>query len=229
MPAAPSDFPAANPPGRTFLHFVDFGCGTGGSIEAVEQLLGGQGLGVDISEEAVARCRAAGLPAEQGDLLRYEGRSIALAITAFDLLPEIGDRTQFEQAVIRMVLAARNFVLIQHNYFDADSALMLQGKHIPGHFTKRVRFKPTMADYTTLLLRLAPAHSIIGFAFFGIGEARPVPLGNGGEAAPAPAPEVYRSLRVIIGRKDMDRFHQALRRCRAGRELFRWERGDAAA
>lgn len=215
-------------PASPYLTFLDFGCGQGGSIEAVRQLLGGQGLGVDISAEAVARCRAAGLPAEQGDLLRYEGRSTALAITAFDLLPEIGDRADFEQAVLRMVLAARNFVLIQHSYFDADSALALAGLHIPGHFGKRVRFKPTMADYAALLHRLAPAHAITGFAFFGLGEARPVRLDPGGAAAGGIAlPELHRSLRVIIGRKDLDRFHQALRRCRAGRELFRWE-GEGA-
>jgi SAM-dependent methyltransferase len=213
-----------------YLNFLDFGCGTGGSIEAMRQLLGGQGLGVDISAEAVAQCRAAGLPAEQGDLLRYEGRSTALAITAFDLLPEIGDRADFEQAVLRMVLAARNFVLIQHAYFDADTALALAGQHVPGHFGRRIRFKPTMADHIALLLRLAPTHAICGFALFGLGEARRAPLGSeGGMAEPSlrwAMPEVHRSLRVIIGRKDKDRFRQALRRCQAGRELFRWERGD---
>ncbi|MBS7790000.1 class I SAM-dependent methyltransferase [Roseococcus sp. SDR] len=229
MPDATADS-SEPPPPAGFLNFIDFGCGTGASIEAARQLLGGRGLGIDISAEAVARCRAAGLPAETGDLLRYEGRNTALAATAFDLLPEIGDRADFEQAVARMILAARNFVLIQHAYFDADSALALNGQHIPGHFGKRIRFKPTMADHMALLLRLAPAHAICGFAFFGLGEARSVPLGleNGvaDRGSPPAMPELHRSLRVIIGRKEQDRFRQALRRCKAGRELFRWEGPD---
>lgn len=232
MSTAAADVPTPDSR-RTKLQFIDFGCGTGASIGLVRNLLGGNGLGIDVSEPAVAQCRQAGLPAEVGDLLRYEGRSTAMAITAFDLLPEIGDRADFEQAVARMILAARNFVLIQHHYFDADSALALTGRHIPGHFAKRVRFKPTLADYVTLLLRLAPAHSICGFALFGLGDASPAPLGHGEglvEAGlPTPMPELHRSLRVIIGRKEMERFHQALRRCRAGQELYRWERGGPAA
>lgn len=233
MAASDPNLPTADGT-RGYLQFIDFGCGTGGSIEFVRGLLGGNGLGIDISEQAVAQCRQAGLQAEAGDLLHYEGRSVAVAITAFDLLPEIGDRADFEQAVARMILAARNFVLIQHHFFDADSALALNGQHVPGHFAKRVRFKPTMADYTTLLFRLAAAHSICGFAFFGVGDARLAPLGTEGGMAeanpPIPAmPEMHRSLRVVIGRKDIDRFREAVRRCRTGRELFRWEQRDATA
>ncbi|MBX9748761.1 MAG: methionine biosynthesis protein MetW [Roseococcus sp.] len=215
------------------VEFIDFGCGSGKSLSFVRGLTGGDGFGIDISEQAVAECWEAGLPAEVGDLLSYTGRNAAAAVSAIDLLPEIGERADFDQAVSRMILAARNYVLIQHNFFDADSALALQGKYAPSHFGKRLRFKPTMADYLALLSRLAASHSVCGVAMFGVGEAKLAPLGM--EPAPADSAELppsagaYRNLRVVIGRKEVTRFRAALRRARAGQTLFLWERPAQAA
>ena len=192
------------------------------------KLIGGEGLGIDISEQAVAECWEAGYPAQLGDLLSYAERNVAAAVTAMDLLPEIGDRADFEHAVSRLILAARNYVLIQQNYFDADTALALQGLHAPAHFGKRIRFKPTAADYITLVARLAPSHSISGLALFGVGEARLAPLAldaaTTGAAEPSAPAGAYRNLRVVIGRKEVARFRAALRRTRAGELLFLWER-----
>jgi hypothetical protein len=194
----------------------------------LQKLIGGEGLGIDISEQAVAECWEAGFPAEVGDLLGYGERNVAPAVTAFDLLPEIGDRWDFEQAVSRLIVAARNYVLIQHHFFDADSSMALQGQYAPAHFSKRIRFKPTMADYIALVSRLATSHALSGIAIFGVGEARIAPL-TFDPAGPGPSelpsvPGAYRNLRVIIGRKEVARFRAALRRTRAGEMLFLWER-----
>lgn len=229
-PTADSDLGDAS---KKAVDFIDFGCGVGKSIGFVRMLTGGEGFGIDISEQAVSECWEAGLPAEVGDLLSYTGRNTALAVTAIDLLPEIGDRADFEQAVSRMILAARNYVLIQHNFYDADSALATHGQHVAAHFGKRLRFKPTVADYITLMFRLAPSHSICGIACFGVGEPRLVPLSvnevplTTPEARPTPV--AYRNLRVVIGRKEVGRFRSALRRARTGQQLFLWERPEAAA
>lgn len=229
--AAPGQGPGG--PSQNEVEFIDFGCGAGKSLTFVRGLTGGEGFGIDISEQAVAECWQAGLPAEVGDLLSYTGRNAAAVVTAIDLLPEIGERADFEQAISRMILAARNYVLIQHHFFDADSAMALEGKYAPAHFGKRLRFKPTMADYITLLSRLALSHSVCGVAMFGVGEAKLAPLGI--EQAPAggvdvpPSPGAYRNLRVVIGRKEVSRFRAALRRARAGQTLFLWERAAEAA
>jgi hypothetical protein len=228
MEARPTAAPdPAVSPGKT-LDFLDFGCGSGKSMTFVRKLVGGEGLGVDISEQAVAECWQAGFRAEWGDLLTYTGRNVATAVTAVDVLPEIGERAEFEQAVSRLVLAARNYVLIQHSYFDADSTLALQGRYAPSHFGKRIRFKPSMADYLTLLSRLAASHAVSGVAMFGVGEASIASLVMD-PAAPdlteSPStPGAYRSLRVIIGRKEVPRFRAGLRRARTGEMLFLWER-----
>lgn len=214
--------------GAKDLDFLDFGCGGGKSMAFARKLIGGEGLGIDISEQAVAECWEAGHTAQHGDLLSYTERNVAAAVTAMDLLPEIGDGADFEQAVSRLILAARNYVLIQQHFFDADSALALKGLHAPAHFGKRIRFKPTAADYITLLARLAPSHAIAGLALFGVGEARLAPLtldaASADAAEPDAQPGAYRNLRVIIGRKEVARFRSALRRCRAGEMLFLWER-----
>lgn len=232
MSQAANDPAGATSPFENHVHFIDFGCGAGKSMEFLRRVTGGQGLGIDLSEAAVAACRQSGFPAEIGDVLSYTGRNTAVAITAVDLLPEVGDRADFEQAVSRMILAARNYVFLQHNFYDADSALALNGLHVAAHFDRRLRFKPGMADYATLLARLANSHSISGFAFFGVGEPRLIPLGLEDAAPERPAaalPATYRSLRVIIGRKEVDRFQAALRRGRAGQQLFLWQRSDGVA
>ena len=214
------------------LDFLDFGCGGGRSMTFARKLIGGEGMGIDISEQAVAECWEAGHPAQHGDLLSYTGRNVAAAVTAMDLLPEIGDRADFEQAVSRLILAARNYVLIQQHYFDADSALALKGLHNPAHFGKRIRFKPTAADYISLLSRLAPSHAISGLALFGVGEPRLAALTLEAAAPDAAEPDAppgaFRNLRLVIGRKEVARFRSALRRCRAGEMLFLWERPPEA-
>lgn len=224
-PQAPSDLPWVPPQS---LDFLDFGCGSGKSLAFAQNLIGGEGLGIDVSEQAVAECWEAGFPAQLGDLLSYTGRNVAAAVTAVDLLPEIGDRADFDQAVSRLILAARNYVLIQQNFFDADGALALKGLYAPSHFGKRIRFKPTVADYITLLSRLASSHAVSGVAIFGVGEARLAPLGldlAAQEPGEVPSiPGAYRNLRVVIGRKEVARFRGALRRTRAGEMLFLWER-----
>jgi len=218
------------------VEFIDFGCGAGTSLPYVRKTAGGDGFGVDISEQAVSECLAAGIPAEVGDLLSYSGKNTAAVTAAINLLPEIGSRHEFEQAVSKLTLAARNYVIIQHDYFDSDSALALAGLHAPAHFSKKIRFKPVIADYLTLLGRLANSHSISGVAIFGIAEARLAPLRPDGSLPPVGAPveapagiAAYRTIRVVIGRKEVSRFRAGLNRTRSGQELFLWERPDCSA
>jgi len=148
-------------------------------------------------------------------------------------MPEIGSKPEFEQAVSRMILAARNYVVIQHDYFDADSALALAGLYVPSRFSKHILFKPVVADYLVLVRRFAASHSISGVAMFGLAEAHLVPLtfdgavpAGGGEVEQPAGVTAYRSIRVVIGRKEASRFRAALRRTRTGQELFLWERPD---
>ena len=64
------------------LQFIDFGCGNGRSSEFASSVVAGRGFGIDISDDAVDACRAKGLAAERGDLLKFEQRSVAVATFA---------------------------------------------------------------------------------------------------------------------------------------------------
>jgi len=218
------------------VDFIDFGCGAGTSLTYVRKAAGGSGFGVDISEQLVSECLAAGIPAEVGNLLFYSGKNTATVTSAINLLPEIGNRNEFEQAVSRLTLAARNYVIIQHDYFDADSALALAGLYAPANFNKKILYKPVIADYLTFVGRFAASHSISGVAIFGIAEARLAPVLPGGSRPPMGAPveapagiAAYRTIRVVIGRKEVSRFRAGLSKTRSGQELFLWERPDPSA
>lgn len=213
---------------RDGCDFIEFGCGAGKSLPFIQTLAGGQGFGLDISEDAVSACRNAGHDAQLGNLLSYQEKNAATGTFAIDLLPEIGDRLDFELAVSRLILAARNYTFIQHNSFDADGLLVQSGLQASANFGKRIRFKPGIADYVSLISRIATSHSVSGLAIFGFGEPRLAPLHIGAEhasdfdAVQVPA-GVYRTLRVVIGRKDPARFRSALRKTRMGRQLYFWE------
>ena len=209
------------------LDFIDFGCGAGKSIAFARSIAGGEGFGIDLSEEAVSECWASGLPAERGDLLAFEAKNAAAVTTAVDLMPEIGDKLDFEKGISHLVIAARNYAVIQHNFYDADTAFALSGAGNMAHFSKRIRFKPYIGDYIVLLQRLAASHAISGFALFGIGEPRLVSLDQT-DAVPSPMVEgAFRTLRVVIGRKEVERFRIGLRKAGTGEQLFVWERPTA--
>lgn len=210
------------------LQFIDFGCGTGRSSEFASSVVGGQGFGIDVSDDAVDACRAKGIAAERGDLLKFEQRSVAVATFAIDVLQELPGRAAFEQGLANMVQAARNFAVAQHSYFDADARLALCGRRVEANFGKRVQYKPTSADYIAFMQRHQDALNLSGIGIFGTGRAEVGamtlgPVGNMMEDAEEEA--VHRSLRVVFGRKDVARFRAALESATSGTALFVWEKG----
>jgi SAM-dependent methyltransferase len=211
------------------LHFIDFGCGNGRSSEFASSIVAGQGFGIDISDDAVDACRARGLAAERGDLLEFEQRSVAVATFAINVVQELPGRAAFEQGLVNIIRAARNFAMVQHPFFDADPQLALSGQQIEANFDKKIQYKPTAADYIAFTQRHQAALSLSGMAIFGTGRAETGALALDAAAA-AFEPEsreeaaVHRSLRVVIGRKDVARFRAALESTSTGSALFVWEK-----
>lgn len=210
------------------LHFIDFGCGNGRSSEFASTMVAGRGFGIDISDDAVDACRARGLAAEWGDLLKFEQRSVAVATFAIDVVQELPGRAAFEQGLVNMVRAARNFAVVQHSYFDADPRLALRGQGVESNFGKKVQYKPTAADYIAFAQRHQDALNLSGLGIFGVGRAEvtPIALNTMQESLDEDdAVDVHRSLRVILGRKDVARFRAGLESASTGRALFVWEKG----
>lgn len=210
------------------LQFIDFGCGSGQSIEFASSLVGANGIGIDPSDDAVKTCHAKGLPAERGNLLDFDRRNAAYATLAVDVIPELQNRADFEQALTNMIRAARNFALVQHAYFDADSDLALRGFHIAANFGRKIRFKPTAADYIAFAKRNGGALNLSGIGIFGSGSAKVGAMTLNDQEMDAmdgeDGPAVFRSLRVIFGRKDVSRFRRALEMAGSRNALFVWER-----
>lgn len=205
--------------------FIDFGCGTGNSIRFAEGIMGGPGVGLDISADRVAQAGERGYEVAVGDVLTFAGHSVATASFAIDLFPEFETRRGWESALVTMLRAARDFVFIQHLCFDSAEALLARGQTSAAHAAKSVQLRPRAVDYLHFVQQHRAGLNIVGFAAFGIGEATGTPSAFEGitgtlldSAAPA-----YRSVRVIIARKQVSRFRAALQRAGSGQLLLYWE------
>lgn len=213
---------------RENFGFVDVGCGAGKSFAFGTSLALGAGLGIDISQEAVADCHKAGLAADVKDILTLSDRNIAPVSLAIDLLPEVGDRMAFETALVNTIRLARNYSVIQHNYFDNDTALALHGQFVPSNASKKIKYKPSVADYILFLDRHAASLSICGMAIFAIGEARVADLASvesqvAGDESDATQLATPKTLRVIVGRKEVQRFLLGVRAAGGGELVYRWQ------
>lgn len=221
---APPAFRMAQP------HFIDFGCGVGNSMRFAEDLMGGPGVGLEIAPAQAAEAQARGREVAVGDMLRFTTRSVAQASFAIDVLPELQTRREFEAALIVLLRAARDFALVQHLCFDSAEALLARGETTPAFTERNARMRPRAVDYLHFVQQHRSALNLVGLAAFGIGAVRatPSPLANVTGALLLPELPAYRSIRVIIGRKEPQRFRAALDRAAAGKVLLFWEAAAAA-
>lgn len=189
----------------------------------------GRGVGIDISADQVEVARRSGYQADCGDVLEFEGRGVAGAAFAIDLIPELENRAAFERACLNIVRAARDFAIIQHANFDSTEALLARGLVSPGHAAKTVRLRPRAVDYLQFVMQFGSRLDIVGFAAFGFGEPRtasaPLTGLSGSLLSYAAHMPAHRSLRVIIARQATSRFRVALDRAGAGELLLLWQSG----
>ncbi|WP_426958911.1 methionine biosynthesis protein MetW [Muricoccus radiodurans] len=207
--------------------FVDFGCGSGRSLSFAEEVMGGPGIGIDRSPDAIATCAAKGYAVRTENLLDFQERSVANASFAMDVLPELGGGGAFEQGWINIVRAARDFTLIQHLCFDTDDALWSRGLYSPTFQNKAIQFKPRISDYLQLVDKHARALNIVGVAMFGIGAATIEPFRNVSLDIPQTGDRLdlptYRSVRVLVARKKLSRFEHAVKRLAVGESIIVWK------
>lgn len=209
------------------LSFIDFGAGTGKSFGFATSCSPGNGLALDVQESAVAACREKNIPAEVADILTFDHRSVAQATFAISVFQELSGRNAFRTALINMLRAANSFTVVQHNYYDADSELARKGLYLPGNFDKRTVFKPTLADYVDFLNTHKQALAISGMAVFAHGTVTPEAYDlEGSFHSEAPLEDHPRSLRVVFGRKQVNRFRPGMVRAQKGDVIFLWENAE---
>jgi trans-aconitate methyltransferase len=219
---------AARPVKAGDLDFLDFGCGAGRSMEYASSIFDGHGLGIDIAPKAVDACRAKNYAVEQGDMLTFEQRNVATASFAINVMQELPGHNAFERAMMNIIRASRNFTMVQHNYFDEDTALGLAGYQVEGNVGKKISCKPTSADYISFVSRYQDTLNLVGMAIFTFGHVAAKPLNMSRLIFPELAEGanvVHQSVRVVLARKNVARFRDALKKVGTGKALFIWE-GD---
>jgi hypothetical protein len=108
--------------------FVDFGCGAGGSMEFAQRALGGRrGLGIDANPDKVGQSITRGYDAVTADITqcRFVG-DVSFALMSH-FLEHLTSFDHARQCIERAVACARDFVLVQQPYFDANGQLFERG------------------------------------------------------------------------------------------------------
>jgi hypothetical protein len=209
------------------VDYIEFGCGSKKPLHFAASMMPGYGYGIDNEESVVNACRAQGVEVHLGNLLDYNERNAAAMTLAINLMPDLGGRSAFEKGFGNLVRAARNFSIVQHAFFDNDSLLATKGWQIADNFGKKIEYKPTAADYIHLVKRLSGSLQICGIGIFGLGQPELLPLRIEDTGEPSTIQndvQSYRTLRVVIGRKDNARFRAGMQKAGSGQALYVWER-----
>jgi hypothetical protein len=142
-------------------------------------------------------------------------------------MPELDGRRSFDLACANMVRAASDYTVIQHLCFDSAEALLARGLTILGHTDKSVRFRPRAMDYVHFLQQYGVRLDIVGL---GYGEPKTTPAAPTGIfsslLARSAVQPLYRTLRVVFGGKNINRFQSAVRRARVGEMLLLREQAE---
>jgi hypothetical protein len=204
--------------------FIDFGCGRGESMAYAETLFRGAGIGIDIEPKRVTECQDAGFDVQQGDAITFDGRNLAPASLSIDLIPELNGLREFEAVCTNQLRAARDFTMIQHSCFDSAEILLSRGQVVAGHAAKPIRFRPRAIDYLHFVMQFGRRLDVVGLAVFGLGEPRTTPMNlrglSGALIRRDQGDPAFRSIRVVIARKELSRFQWAMNRVGTGHPLL---------
>lgn len=109
--------------------FIDFGCSKGGSMSfAMTRLGAGRGLGIDIDARKVEQTRALGFDAVEYDLTGLGRLPDAVSFCILShFLEHLPGFSAAKRSIDAAITASRDFVLIRHPWFDADTELFLRG------------------------------------------------------------------------------------------------------
>ncbi|MBX9748985.1 MAG: hypothetical protein K5Q68_05150 [Roseococcus sp.] len=201
-------------------HFVDFGAGTGGSMRIGEQFARGPGIGIERDLARVQAATSVGLAVVQADALEFQVRGLAAAAICFDMIPELAGRKQFEMTLINMLRTARDFAVIQHLCFDTSDTLIASGRISHAYFERNINIQPRLVDYLHFYHVYKEKLNLTGLSAYGVGHPKVdelPPAGARGQFLDSlRSRALYRSVRVIFGRRQIERFEGGLRRAGVG-------------
>lgn len=114
--------------------FLDIGCSEGGSLRHCKRRFrAGEGLGIDLDAAKIAKVRAQGLEAVQGDVLELGAQGVVRFVSMVQFLEHLPDVTTVERVLAKAVGLATDFVYIHHPSFDDERYLVSKGVRLYYH------------------------------------------------------------------------------------------------
>jgi hypothetical protein len=109
--------------------FLDFGCSKGDSMKFAQDTFGGRGLGLDFDADKVEIAKRAGFDAVQQDVTQLSPKTMGRVryVIMSHFLEHLPTINYAKRCIASACSVAREFVLIQQPYFDADGYLFERG------------------------------------------------------------------------------------------------------
>lgn len=149
--------------------FVDFGCGTGGSMEfAVNKPGGTRGVGIDTDPRKVAASQERGFAAFQADATALDPKqlgTVRFAVMA-NFLERLPNMDAAEKCIRTAVAAADEFVLIRQPFFDADEYLKALGLKLYWSDWRGMKNRMRTSNFRSVLDELLDNRKIRRYVLF---------------------------------------------------------------
>ena len=107
--------------------FLDFGAGTGGSLQFCSRRFGGRGLGVDTDPRKVEAAQLAGHAVVLGDLTALPRRPLVRYVSMCDFLEHLPDHDLVQEMLSVAAAVATDFIFIRHPSFEDEAYLRALG------------------------------------------------------------------------------------------------------
>lgn len=107
--------------------FLDFGAGTGGSVDFCARTFGGRGLGIDNSPRKVAAAQQAGVEVVLGDITTLPRRPLVRYVSMCDFLEHLPDFDLVREMLRVAAAVATDFIYIKHPSFEDEAYLRALG------------------------------------------------------------------------------------------------------
>lgn len=107
--------------------FLDFGAGTGASMQRCADKFGGRGLGIDIDKRKIAEAQAAGEPVVVGDILQLPRQKLVRYVCMDNFLEHLPDFDTAQRMIEVAAAVATDFIFIAHPSFEDEAYLRAIG------------------------------------------------------------------------------------------------------
>lgn len=133
--------------------FIDFGAGTGGSIDYCQRRFGGIGMGLELNQKKVQEARDRGFEVFESDITDLPGKKEVKFVSMMDFLEHLPDLRTVDSMIEVACNSAREFVFINHPIFDEEEYLDSLGYKLYFHDWSNHTVHPSLGFILNSLTR----------------------------------------------------------------------------